>query len=173
MPLAALSFAQSSVHCSRKLPQAGKGLFPQIDVVSVSLTLVTTSHWGTLWGHLWVIRNTKSTGSMKDIWIPPLSSWHPKTAAPSYFPEICTNRAMVFYHKNPPGPKQMPDRHKTAKRKISFSSALRCTSMQTHHPYYLESCFHSHHHNAYLTRRNRSLKYWGKTSSTLSSSLLI
>lgn len=71
MPLTALSFAQSSVHCSRKLPQAGKGLFPQIDVVSVSLTLVTTSHWGMLWGHLWVIRNTKSTGSMKDIWIPP------------------------------------------------------------------------------------------------------
>lgn len=189
-PSRALSFTQSSVYCSRKLPQVGKGLFPQIYVVSVSLTLVTRSHWGMLWGHLWVIRNTKTTGSMRNTWIPLLSPWHIKTAAPSYkdeenrlFPEIRTIAACCNKQSNglllKKKKKQLsraetnvrPTQNSKEKNQFLFCpNVYEC--VDTHHPSCLGSCLHSHHRNAYLTK-NSSLKNWGKTSSTLHSCLLI
>lgn len=102
-----------------------------------------------------------------------LQGWEEKNRL---FPEIRTITAHCkqwsFIKKHSPSLKQMPDEHKAAKRKISFSSGLRCTSVQTHHLCYLGSWLHSHHPNASLTR-NSSLKNWGKTSSTLSHSSLI
>lgn len=111
-----------------------------------------------------------------------------KTAAPSYKDEekrtgcflkygqlqhVVTKQSNGALSKNhPPSLKQMPDQHKAAKRKISFSPALRCRSVQTQHPCYLGSWLHSHYPNASLTR-NSSLKNPGKTSSTLSRSLVI
>lgn len=113
-----------------------------------------TSRWGMHWGRLCVTGNIKITGSRKDTWITPLSSWHPKTTVPlrtvlqggreknRLFPEIRTITAHChqiqrngLLSKNSPKLKHTPDKHKEANRKISFSSDLRGSTVQAHHQY--------------------------------------
>lgn len=135
MPLAATFIYPVICALLQKIATGWQGLAPSDWCHQCFTNPANNKPLGNALRPLWGIRNTKTTGSMRNTWIPPLSSWHPDSCTVlqgweeknRLFPEIYTITAHCnqteqwsFIKKNQkhsPRLKQMPDQHNAAKLK--------------------------------------------------------